>query len=149
MNLSKNDKISIAITPTEGVAGTADINGAILDMQGFEGVLMAVTFGAITGSAVTSIKAQQGAASNLSDAADLAGTAQTIADDDDDQTFYIDLFRPTERYVRLVVDRGTQNAVVASATYIQYGIQSARKAPVTHGTNVSGELHVSPAEGTA
>jgi hypothetical protein len=39
--------------------------------------------------------------------------------------------------------------VVGSATYIQYGHASARKAPVTHGTNVSGELHVSPAEGTA
>lgn len=149
MNMSYNDKVSIAIAPAAGVAATTDIEGAVLDMQGFEGVLMVVTFGAITGSAVTSIKAQQGALANMSDAADLLGTGQTIADDDDEQTFYIDLFRPQERYVRLYVDRGTQNAVVASATYIQYGIQSARKAPVTHGTNVSGETHISPAEGTA
>lgn len=146
MNISKNQKISIAVTPTEGAAGTTDINGATLDMQGFEGVLMIVTFGAITGSAVTSIKAQQGAAANLSDAADLLGTAQTIADDADDKTFYIDLYKPQERYVRLVVDRATQNAVVASATYIQY---RSRVAPVTHGTNVAGELHIGPAEGTA
>lgn len=149
MNISKNDKISVAITPTNGAAGTTDIEGVTLDMQGFEGVLMLVTFGAITGSAVTSIKAQQDTDSAMGTAADLLGTAQTIADDDDDQTFYIDVFRPTERYVRLVVERGTQNAVVASALYIQYGEASARKAPVTHGTNVSGELHVSPAEGTA
>lgn len=146
VNLSKESKILQAITPTNGAAGTTDIEGVTLDMQGFEGVLMLVTMGAITANAVTSIKAQQGAASNLSDAADLAGTAQTIADTDDDKVFYIDLFRPQERYVRLYVDRGTANAVVASAEYIQYG---ARKEPTTHGSNVSGETHVSSSEGTA
>lgn len=140
-------KITQAITPTAGAAGTTDINGATLDMAGFEGVLMVVTMGAITGSAVTSIKAQQGAASNLSDAADLLGSSQTIADTDDDKVFYINLHRPAERYVRLVVDRGTQNAVVASAEYFQYG---AKTLPVaSHGTGVAGEQHVSPAEGTA
>lgn len=146
MNLSRNIKITPAITPDNGTAGTTDINGATLDMQDFEGVLIEVVFGAITASAVTSIKAQQGAESDLSDAADLEGTGQTIADDDDNETFYIDLYRPQERYVRLVVDRGTQNAVVASATYYQYG---ARKKPVSHATGVTGELHVSPDEGTA
>ncbi len=146
MNLSKNVKITPAILPSEGVAGTTDLNGAILDMQGFEGVLIEVVFGVITSGAVTSIKAQQDTDSAGGTMADLAGTAQTIADTDDDKTFYIDLYRPQERYVRLVVDRATQNAVVSSATYIQYG---ARVAPTTHGTNVSGETHVSPAEGTA
>jgi hypothetical protein len=146
MNLSTHVKISTAITPTAGAAGTSDINGTILDMQGFNGVLMVVRMGEITASAVTSIKAQQDTDVAGGTMADLAGTAQTIADTDDDKTFYIDLYRPTERYVRLVVDRGTQNAVVASASYIQYG---AHLAPTTHGTGVSGELHISPAEGTA
>ena len=76
----------------------------------------------------------------------MLGTGQTIADTDDEKVFYIDLYKPRERYVRLVVDRGTQNAVVASAEYEQYG---ARNEPVTHGSNVSGETHISPAEGTA
>lgn len=146
MNLSKNVKISTAITPTAGAAGTTDISGTTLDMLGFDGVLIVVRFGTITSGAVTSIKAQQGAASDLSDAADLAGTGQNIADTDDDKTFYIDLYRPAERYVRVVVDRGVQNAAVASAEYFQYG---AKEAPVSHGADVSGELHVSPAEGTA
>lgn len=145
MNLSKALKISQAVTVTDGAAGTADINGAILDMKNYEGVLIEVTMGAIVSGAVTSIKAQQDAASGMGTAADLLGTGQTIADDDDEKTFYIDIFRPRERYVRLVVLRATQNATV-TATYIQYG---ARKKPTTHGSNVSGETHVSPAEGTA
>lgn len=146
MNLSKDTKISVAITPTNGAAGSTDISGTTLDMAGFESVMMVVTFGAITSGAVTSIKAQQGDASNLSDAADMEGTAQTIADTDDDKTFYIDLIKPTKRYVRLYVDRGTQNAVVASALYIQY---DPKKLPISHGTGVSGETHAGPDEGTA
>lgn len=146
LNLSTEVKITPAITPTNGVAGTTDITGAILDMSGFEGVLMQVTMGALTASAVTSIKAQQGDEADLSDAADLEDTAQTIADSDDDKVFYIDLYRPQKRYVRLYVDRGTANAVVASAEYFQYG---PRSIPVTHGANVSGETWASPEEGTA
>lgn len=148
MNIGKMTKVSTAITPTAGVAGTSDINGTALDMQGWEGVMVIVRMGAITANAVTSIKMQQGAASNLSDGADLEGTSITVADDDDDQTFVIDLNKPRERYVRVVVDRGTQNAVVASAEYIQYG---PRKLPTTQNATdlVTFEGHVSPAEGTA
>ena len=146
MNLSKQCKISNAISPTAGAAGTTTINGNTLDMSGWDGVLMIVTFGAITATGVQSIKAQQGAASNLSDAADLAGTGVTVADTDDEKTFYLDIFRPEEQFVRVVVPRATANAVVASAVYVQY---KGSKAPSVHGTNVSGETHVSPAEGTA
>lgn len=146
--LSASVKMTQAITVTNGAAGTSAINGVTLDMSGFEGVLVAVTFGPIVAGAVTSIKMQQGQASNLSDAADLVNTGQTIADTDDEKTFYIDLFKPRERYVRLVVGRGTQNATVASATYFQYG--SPKTVPVpSHGTNVAGETHIAPAEGTA
>lgn len=146
MNLTKNVKISQVVTPTAGAAGTTAINGTIIDMSGAEGVTFIVTMGAIVANAVTSLKVQQGAASNMSDAADLAGSAVAIADDDDEKVFYIDVVKPLERYVRLVVSRATQNATVASAIAVQYGL---RTAPKAHGTGVSGELHVSPAEGTA
>lgn len=139
-------KISSAITPTAGAAGTSDITASIIDMAGFEGVLMAVRFGAIAAGAVTSIRAQQGAASDLSDAADLEGSGQVIADTDDDKLFYIDIVRPSKRYLRLFVDRGTQNAVVAAAQYIQYGATNKK---ISQGANVAGEQFMSPAEGVA
>jgi hypothetical protein len=144
-NLSKEVKISKEITVTNGAAGTTDINGTVLDMSGFEGVLFIVQLGAITANAVTSIKAQQGSAGDTSDLADLTGTNQTIADTDDEKVLYIDVYRPTKRYVSLFVDRGTANAVV-SAIAMQYG---ARKEPTTHGSGVAGETWISPAEGTA
>ncbi len=144
--LSHDAKITRAILPSEGAAAATDLNGAILDMSGFDSVLMVVTFGEITAGAVTGIRAQQDTAVAMGGAADLLGSAQVVADDDDDQVFYIDLHQPLERYVRVVVDRATQNAVVAEALYIQY---NARSKPTTHGTGVSGETHGSPAQGTA
>lgn len=139
--------VSQAITATAGAAGTADINGATLDMANYEGVMVIVNTGAITSGAVTSIKMQQDTDSAMGTAADLLGTAQTIADTDDEDTFVIDLFKPRERYVRLVVDRGTQNCVISAATYIRYG---ARTKPVTSASaTINVESHVGVAEGTA
>lgn len=141
--LSQNAKISIALAYA---SGTADRNGAILDMKGWDGVLVVAQFGTIAASAVTSLKMQQGAASDLSDAADLAGTAVAVADDDDGKIKYIDLWQPRERYVRVVVDKDATNACAETVTYIQY---RGKLLPSTHGTGVAGEAHVAPAEGTA
>lgn len=131
-------------------AGTTDItpsNG--VDMAGFDGVLFVVAFGAITAGAVTSIKAQQSSDDGSSDTfADIAGTAVTVGDGDDDKVFYLDIVRPTERYVRIVVDRGTQNAVLDSIVATQY---RARSKPTTHDSTTvgGGEVHIGAAEGTA
>lgn len=144
--LIEDIKITRAILPSEGVAAATDLNGAILDMAGYDGVMAVVTFGAITAGAATSIKMQQDTAAAMGSAADLEGTKQTVADTDDDKTFYIDLVNPAERYVRLVVNRATQNAVVSSALYIQY---RARSLPTTQATGVAGETFDRPAEGTA
>lgn len=147
LQLSKNCKITQCMTTTAGAAGATSINGSTIDMQGWESVMFIVTFGAIVSTAVTSIKAQQGMTSNLSDAADLLGTGQTIADTDDDKTYYIDVKDPRERYVRCVVSRATANATVGTIIAIQYG---AKTVPVAaHGTAVAGESWVAPAEGTA
>lgn len=145
-HLTTRVKWSEAITEANGVAATTDINGAIIDMAGFEGVLMVVTFGTITATAVTSIKAQRDTDVAGGTMADIEGTAQTVADDDDGKTFMIDLLRPAERYVRVVVDRGTANAVVRAAYYLRYG---AHEEPVSQGSLMNVELHKDRVEGTA
>ena len=144
-NLTKSGKLTRVINAT--AAGTSDINGSIIDMQGFDSVTFIVGFGTITASAVTSIKAQQDSASNMASAADLKGTAITVADDDDNQIVALEI-EPTERYVRVVVARATQNAVVDFGIAVQ---TKANTEPVTHDatTVVGSEYHQSPAEGTA
>lgn len=136
------------VSALDYVSGTADREGAILDMLGFRGVLMVVKFAVIASSAVTSIKAQQDTDVAGGTMADLLGTAQTVAADDDNQIFIIDLYEPVKRYVRLVIDKDASNATAESAYYIQYGAQQ-RPATVTVADKVTYERHVSPAEGTA
>lgn len=143
--LIKNSAIVPCVTIAAGAAGTSAINGSVIDFANAEGALIIVQTGPIVAGAATSIKFQEGAASNLSDAADVAGTSQTINDDDDNEVFYIDIRRPAKRYGRLVVSRATQNATV-SAVAVLYG---SRSSPVTQATGVQGEAFVSPAAGTA
>ncbi len=128
-------------------AGSADVNSDVIDTAGYESVRIITGFGAITSGAVTSQKLQQGQASNMSDAADLAGSSQTVADTDDNKIVVSEIYRPQERYVRAVTKRATQNAVIDFMIVELFG---ARKIPITDDTTVlGGKKLVSPDEGTA
>lgn len=146
MNLSKEIKITRVVNAT--AAGTTDIEGSVLDMSGFEGVVFIALFGTLTATQVTSLKAQQGAASDMSDAADLEGSSVgPLADTDGNKCLVLDVYRPQERYVRCVVDRGTANAVVDGVIAIQYGPRT--KPTINDSTVKVAELVISPDEGTA
>ena len=145
-NFLPEHRISIAVAASARAAGQTAINGAMVDMQGYEGVVAVVEMGTIASTAVTSIKWQQSDTTTAADFTDLEGTGLAIADDADDEIFVSELYKPTKRYVRIVVARATANAALRAATYVQY---KPRVAPVSQGTNVGGEIHVGPAEGTA
>lgn len=142
-----SEKIKV-VSALDYASGTVSRNGAALDTQGWNGVLAIYKFGAIASSAVTSIKWQQGEASNLSDGADLLGTGIAVAADDDNQIFVGDLFMPNERYVRTVITKDGANASAESAVYVLYG---PKNVPNTLSVTdlVTAEQHNSPAEGTA
>jgi len=129
------------------VADTSDQDGDVIDTQGFETVAFLVAFGALTGGAITGLKVQQGALANGNDMADLKDSALVIADDQDGKCLLTEVYRPSERYVRVVVTRGTANAVVDGAFAILGG---ARVEPVAQDASiVHSELLISPAEGAA
>lgn len=139
MNHFKDCKLVFGVAGA--TAATTAVTTGIIDTANFEGVAF---FGRIaTANAGNHVKVQQGDASNLSDAADLAGT-QTVTGDDAD-SFLVDVFRPTKRYVRATITR-TASTVTGDVYAVLYG---PRKVPVTHGDTIDAEYHVSPAEGTA
>lgn len=141
----KHQRVSNAVA-----AGTSDINTTVVDRQGFAGVKWTVAWGAISATAVTRCKVQQGTLSDGSDMADLEGslTSTLTPTTDDNKITVVDLYTCTERYVRLVIDRGTANAVVDSAVAELYG---AAIEPVTQDATTVDELKtlIGPAEGTA
>lgn len=147
MNSANTEKV---IRVMNGVAaGTTAQTSSAIDTQGFDGVKIYSAFGAITSGAATSVKVQQSSDNASADAyADLLGTSVSVADDDDNQVVVHDIYRPRERYLKVVISRATQNAVIDGIVAVLYG---ASKMPTTDDTTtvVARETHVSPAEGTA
>ena len=144
MNLSTAAKVTRVMNGV--AAGTTDQNSTSVDMKGFDAVQFVALFGTIDATAVTSVKAQ--GSSDNSTWSDLASTAVSVADDDDNQAVILDLNKPSQRYVRCVVDRGTANAVIDGVIALQY---HATHEPVTHdsSTVAASETHLSPIAGTA
>lgn len=128
-------------------AGTTDVECTAIDMQGFESVVFGIMVGAITANAVTGAHVQQSSDNGVADAfSDLAGTAVSIADDDDNGMVLVEVVKPQKRYVKLIIDRATQNAVVDGAFALQY---NGRKEPVTQPVSiVATGVTYSPEEGT-
>ena len=94
-------------------AGTSAQTSSAVDMAGYDAVKFYTLFGAITSGAATSVKVQQSSDDASADAyADLTGTSVTVADDDDNQVVVHDIIAPRERYLKVVISRATQNAVI-------------------------------------
>lgn len=128
-------------------AGTSSVNSDIVDTAGYNGVRFIIGFGALTSSAVTSVKVQQNTANSGTGMADLEGTSISIADTDDNKIAVTEIIQPVERYVRMATTRGTANAVI---DFLLVELIGPRDAPVTQdSTVVSAETFMSPAEGTA
>lgn len=130
-------------------AGTSDLTSAAIDTAGWDGVKIYTAFGALTSGAVTSVKLQQSSDDGGSDAyADLAGSSVPVADSRSNDVVVHDIYRPKERYIKAVIDRGTANAVVDGVWAVLY---NNKKQPTTDdsATVVARKVLISPSEGTA
>lgn len=146
-NLLRFTDVRRALNAT--AAGSTAVNGTVIDMLGYNGIAFAVLFGTLTATQVTKIKVQQGTASDGSDMADLAGSASpALADADSNKMLITEVYRPRERYVRVVVSRGTANAVIDGAVALLS--RAELTPPALHSTVAAAPVILSsPAEGTA
>lgn len=130
-------------------AGTTSQNSSGVNMENADSVLFAAAIGTITAGAVTSIKAQQSDDDGSSDSYDdIAGTSVAIADTQSNKVALLNVQRPLKKWVRLVVVRGTQNAVIDGVFAVKYNL---RKEPATQPATIvaTSKTVVGPAEGTA
>ena len=117
--LLSNVKFEDMIAHANRSAGTADINGITTDMNGFEGCLINLEMGAITASAVTTLKVQE-SDSSTAGWTDIDGAEISISPTEDNAYVRIDVANIRKRYLRGVVERATANATVRAAQYIKY-----------------------------
>jgi hypothetical protein len=145
-NIQQNTKVIRVLDAV--VAGTDDTNDSTaVDMSGYEGVLFLASFGALTASQVTSMKAAQGLTSGGSFADLLDTKVGPLADGDGNKVLSLDIYRPRERFVRVTITRATANAVIDGVVAILYGPKKAK--PAKDASVAFEEAHQSPAEGTA
>lgn len=130
-------------------AGTSAINGTVIDMLGYESIAFVAALGTLTATQVTGIKVQQSDASDGSGMNDLAGSASgNMADADSNKLLAVEIYRPTKRYVRCVVTRGTANAVLDGIIALLYRAEITPAA--LHSTvAIAPKVLNSPAQGTA
>ncbi len=143
------ERAKLTVVEAATAAGQTAIESDSIDMRGYRGALFFTTVGAQTSTAVTSLKVQASSDNGVADGwSDLTGTSIAIADDDDGQTFGVEIIDPEKRYLRAYVSRGTANAVVGEIYALRY--DPAYKPQVNTVTDVATfETHVRPAEGTA
>lgn len=140
MNLGKNVTVTKVIAAQ--TAGTGTNEGTELDMAGYDGVLF--VGGAIgTANVGNYFKLQQDTVTGMGSASDLEGSKITPGDNGD--AIKVDLYRPLERFVRIVAVRGA-SSTLGDVYAIQY---AGRKAPEDDASTIDSETHISPAEGTA
>lgn len=137
-NLSYRVK-TIVLSAGAASAATA-VESPAVDMQGFEGVRFIVVVG--TSNAGNSIKVEQGPTSTPTD--DLEGSK--LAFDGTDKCAVTDVLRPTDRYVRVAVDRSGADTTIQAIIAELYG---PRTEPVVQDASIQFEALVSPAVGTA
>lgn len=135
--LSDNVKIDVE-APT--ATGTTTINSSAYDMAGYEGILFLVRLGSPASN--NNIRAQQDTVSGMGSAADLAGTLVNSASIN---LHALDINRPSERYVRCQVTRGT-TTTIDTIVVLRY---KSRALAIAQGAAIVLEQYNAPAEGTA
>lgn len=123
-------------------AGTTTINGTGAVMDGYNAVRALGLFGALTATQTTSLKLQQSNDDGSTDPyADITGSqTANMADADSNKLLISDVIRPTKRYVRAVVVRGTANAVIDGVVLEFY--KAAGPIPITQDATVSKSVKV-------
>lgn len=138
------NKIKMTHVKTHSTAATSDVDSDSVDMAGYNGVMFLSYFG--TAAANNILKVQQSSDNGSADDwSDVAGTA--VSSGTSDENVWVDVYRPTKRYVRVKALRGT-SSTLESIYAFRYDARSLPEANIISGTIV-GETHLDPAEGTA
>src|SRR5262245_54431301 len=116
--MSTHNSLSDRVLVTLDIAGTiasANTNGTAMDMQGWDGCLYVFNLGTMVNGATFDARIVSSANSNMSGATNITNAALTqVTNAANANTFMIDVFRPTDRYIRSATQPATANTTFAS-----------------------------------
>ena len=138
--VSRNKLVKLA---DHAAANTTAVTSSIVDTAGYQCVVFMTSLS--TANATNTIKVQQNTANQTTGMSDLEGTL--VASGTTDEDLFVEVYQPLERYLQVVVARGA-STTCESIWAVLYNGDAGVAASSVAGT-AAGELHSSPAEGTA
>ena len=121
--------------PSQALGASTAFNGDGSDMQGWDGIIFILNLGVTDGT--VDMKAQGDDNSAFSSATDITGAAITqVSATGDNKLYVLDVYRPTERYIRAVVTTGA-GAVAEEAGVVSIRYRRTGRQPVTQHADVA------------
>ncbi len=122
-------------------AGTTDTQtSSTIAMDGFDSVCVVAELGAVVDAAVATLRVQDGALSNGSDAANISGASAALTASTSSNTqIAVDVQKPQAEYITATLQRATQNVTINCITAYLY---NAKNKPVTQPSTVAASTTV-------
>lgn len=132
MSLTKN--VRIARVASAAAAGQTAVNGSLIDMAGFDGVLFIALLGTVAATSTVGLHAEQNDVNSATGVQELQGSATiAVGATNSNTAVVLDVHKPRQRYVRPVIKRGVADTVVDGVIAILY---DARSKPTDHDVTV-------------
>ena len=142
MNLL-NEEIKLSLVQVQVADGQTDPVSSRVDMAGYDGVVFVAIMGVITTTGTFNMVVKQ-AATDIEGTALSGATVTATGSANGDKLLAIDVFRPTKRYVGVVLTLAVANSIIGGVLAIQY--KAAARPVVQAGMGATLVALVSPAE---
>lgn len=118
-----HNSLSDSVLPTLDIApisSTSNVNGTAMDMQGWDGIMYVFQIGTMASGGTYDARIVSSANANMSGATNITNAALTqVTSATPNNSFIIDVWRPTDRYVRSATQPATA-AVLHTSVAIRY-----------------------------
>lgn len=115
-------------------AGTGQINSSIIDTAGYDRVAFIVHLGVVTDASLINVAIQDAADNATTNMTNIGVTANLNASTSSNTNILVSAMGQQKRYVRVIVNRATQNAAVSTITCLLGGTKSK---PVSADTTIA------------
>lgn len=137
LNRQLTKAVKTVVVGTGTVAGTTAVNLTTVDTLGYAGYRICVLLGTLTAGQVTSLKVQEFETDTSGSYADVTGAVTAAAADaDGGKLLILEVYKPQKRWIRPVVNRATQNAVITAA-WVELYLPDFQPVATVDSTNIS------------